>query len=38
MRHADKCLAQMNLTVHGAIDRASLIGTGDEMPFRSRKL
>ena len=23
----------MNLTVHGAIDRASLIGTGDEMPF-----
>ncbi|KAL5484080.1 hypothetical protein EMCRGX_G020524 [Ephydatia muelleri] len=33
MRHADKRLAQMNLTVHGAIDRASFIGTGDEMPF-----
>ena len=33
MRHADKLLAQMNLTVHGAIHRASLIGTGDEMPF-----
>ena len=29
MRHADKLLAQMNLTVHGAIDRASLIGTGE---------
>ena len=33
MRHVDKLLAQMNLTVYGAIDRASLIGTGDEMPF-----
>ena len=33
MRHADKLLAQMNLTVHGTIDRAFLIGTGDEMPF-----
>ena len=33
MRHADKLLAQMNLTVSGAIDRASLIGTGDEMTF-----
>ena len=33
MRHADKLLAQMNLTVHGAIQKASLIGTGDEMPF-----
>lgn len=33
MRHADKLLAQMNLTVHGAIDRASLIGTGSEMPL-----
>ena len=30
MKHADKLLA---LTVRGAIDRASLIGTGDEMPF-----
>ena len=25
MRHADKLLAQMNLTVHGIIDRASLL-------------
>jgi hypothetical protein len=33
MRHADKLLAQMNLTVSGAIDRASLIGTGDEVGF-----
>ena len=33
MRHADKLLAQMNLTISGAIDRASLIGTGDEVGF-----
>ena len=33
MRHADKLLAQMNLTVPGAIDRASLIGMGDEIPY-----
>ena len=33
MRHADKILAQMNLTVPGAIDRPSLINTGDEIPF-----
>ena len=31
MRHAGKLLAQMNLTVSGAIDRASLIGSGDEV-------
>ena len=33
MRHADKLLGQMNLTVSGAIDRASHIGTGEEVVF-----
>ena len=33
LKHADKLLAHMNLTVFGAIDRASLIGTGDEVGF-----
>ena len=33
MRHADKLLAQMNLTVSGAINRASHIGTSDEVTF-----
>ena len=33
MRHVDKLLAQKNLPVSGAIDRASYIGTGAEVTF-----